>query len=383
MTPAARIAAAITILDRILAGEPAEQALLRWARAGRFAGSSDRAALRDLVFDSLRKLRSRAALGGGMTGRSLMLGMCRETGLDPATVFTGERYAPMPLAADETAIGAMPTAAEALDLPDWLLPDWRQALGPEAEKLALAMRERAPLWLRANLLRGTPEQAMAALAGEGIETRQDAGLASALSVLSGARRVAASQAYRDGLVELQDLSPQLACSLLPERGSLLDYCAGGGGKALALAARGLFPVTAHDADPGRMVDLRVRAVRAGARIRIVEPGRLTGSFDLVVADVPCSGSGTWRRTPDAKWRLRPADLARLAALQARILDEAAEFVAPKGALAYMTCSLLRAENQDQIAKFTQRRAGYELVEERMFTPLNASDGFYLCLMRRH
>ncbi|RCW86785.1 RsmB/NOP family class I SAM-dependent RNA methyltransferase [Paracoccus lutimaris] len=383
MTPAARIEAAITILDRILGGDPAEQALLRWSRASRFAGSGDRAAVRDLVFDSLRRLRSRAALGGAMTGRGLMLGMCRDEGRDPQTVFTGEGHAPWPLSADELARGGAPEAAAALDLPDWILPAWSEALGEAVEPVAMAMRKRAPVWLRANQLRATPDQAVAVLASEDIAAAPYPDLPTALCVSAGARRLAASSAYRDGLVEMQDLSPQLACSLLPDRGSLLDYCAGGGGKALALAARGLSPVTAHDADVSRMSDLPARAARAGVRVQITPPDKLSGRFDLVVADVPCSGSGTWRRTPDAKWRLTATQLAALVETQARILDEAAARVAAGGGLAYMTCSLLRVENQAQTAAFLHRAPEFELVTERLFTPLDASDGFYLCLMQRH
>lgn len=382
MTPAARVQAAITILERILAGDAAEQALLRWSRASRFAGSGDRAAVRDLVFDSLRRRQSRAALGGAMTGRGLMLGMCRDEGIAPQSLFTGMGHAPAVLSAEELALAPPSGAAAALDLPEWILPAWNEALGDIAAPVAMAMRERAPVWLRVNGLRASPAEASSALAAEGVETAPHPELPTALSVRGGARRLAASAAYRDGLVELQDLSPQLACSLLPARGSLLDYCAGGGGKALALAAQGLAPVTAHDVDAGRMSDLPARAARAGARIAIAAPGQVSGQFDLVVADVPCSGSGTWRRTPDAKWRLTPDDLARLVKLQARILDQTAALVAPGGALAYMTCSLLGAENQSQTGAFMRRNAAFEQVEQRVFTPLDASDGFYLCLLRR-
>ena len=382
MTPAARVQAAITILDRILDGDPAEQALLRWSRASRFAGSGDRAALRDLVFDSLRRRQSRGALGGAMTGRGLMLGMCRDEDIAPQSLFTGIGHAPAALSAQELAAGMPPDAVAALDLPEWIVPAWDEALGGIAAPVAMAMRERAPVWLRVNTLRASPAQAASVLAAEQIATDPHPDLPTALRVRDGARRLAASAAYRDGLVELQDLSPQLACSLLPAQGSLLDYCAGGGGKALALAARGLAPVTAHDVDAGRMSDLPARAARAGARIAIAAPGQVSGRFDLVVADVPCSGSGTWRRTPDAKWRLTSADLARLVQLQARILDQTAALVAPGGALAYMTCSLLRAENQSQTDAFLLRHPGFQQQEQRLFTPLDASDGFYLCLLRR-
>lgn len=382
MTPAARIAAAIQILDRVLAGDPAEPALLRWSRASRFAGSGDRAAVRDLVFDSLRRLRSRAALGGAMTGRGLMLGLCRDEGIDPETVFTGQGHAPASLSLAEQAIPVPQDPGARLDLPDWLLATWQQSLGSDAEPVARAMRDRAPVWLRVNLRRADPQRAAAALAAEGIAVAAHEQLASALRVTEGARRLANSAAYRDGLVELQDLSPQLACALLPAQGSLLDFCAGGGGKALALAARGAGPVVAHDIDPRRMTDLPARAQRAGVDIHLAPPGGISGRFDLVVADVPCSGSGTWRRTPDAKWRLTATDLDRLLETQARILDQAAGFVAPGGHLAYMTCSLLDAENAAQAQAFLDRNAGFQPLQQARFSPLTASDGFFLALMRR-
>jgi len=382
MTPAARAAAAIEILDRILAGQPAEAALIRWARASRFAGSGDRAAVRDLVFDALRRLRSRAALGGAMTGRGLLLGMCREEGTDPASLFTGERHAPAVLTEAERAAGRDPAPDEALDLPDWLWPLWQAGLGADAGPVARAMRDRAPVWLRVNLRRGDPAGAAAALAAQDIATQPHPALSTALRITHGARRLSASNAYRQGLVEPQDLSPQMACALLPAQDSLLDYCAGGGGKALALAARGAGPVTAHDIDAARMADLPARAARAGVDIRLAAPGQVSGRFATVLADVPCSGSGTWRRSPDAKWRLVPDDLARLTALQGRILDQAADFVADGGHLAYMTCSVLPCENDAQLRAFLGRNPRFEPVLARDFSPLAASDGFYLALMRR-
>lgn len=381
MTPAARAAAAITILDRILAGEAAEPALIRWARGNRYAGSGDRAAVRDLVYDSLRRLKSRAALGGELTGRGLMLGMCRETGIDPASLFHGEGYAPPPLSAAELAAGRPADATEALDLPDWLLPLWQASLEDDAAAVALAMRDRAPVWLRANESLQPVATIIATLADEGIEVTPFVDLPTALQVVKGERRISGSQAYQSGLVELQDLSAQLASALLPVSGSVLDYCAGGGGKALALAARGAQSVTAHDIDARRMVDLPQRAKRARANIRVASPGLVTGKFDLVVVDAPCSGSGTWRRTPDAKWRLTREDLEQVIRTQSDILDKTVGFVKVGGYLAYMTCSILRDENERQVEAFIKEHPDFGLVLQRNYSPLNASDGFHLSLLR--
>ncbi|WP_410217367.1 RsmB/NOP family class I SAM-dependent RNA methyltransferase [Paracoccus sp. (in: a-proteobacteria)] len=379
MTPAARIAAAVTVLDDILAGAPAEQALLRWSRGSRFAGSGDRAALRDLVFGALRRRDSLAVLGGGLTGRGLMIGHAKLAGLDPVTLFTGQGHAPAPLTAEEETMAPKDLPD---DLPDWLRPDWQQALGPDAGTVAAAMTQRAPVWLRTNMARTTAEKAAAALQADGITTEQHPELPSALRVTENERAVARSGPYRDGLVELQDLSPQLACALLPLRAGdhVLDYCAGGGGKALAIAS--LEPaarISAHDAIPARMADLPARAGRAGARIKVVT--RPQGTFDLVVADVPCSGSGTWRRTPDAKWRLTRDQLDQVVALQARILDQVAPLVRPGGHLAYMTCSVLDAENDAQVAALETRGWRFRLITRRLWTPLTGSDGFYLAVLQ--
>lgn len=380
MTPAARAAAAIKVLDDIIAGDPAERALIRWARGSRFAGSGDRGAVRDLVFDALRKRSSRAALGGSDSGRGLILGMCRETGADPATIFTGDQYAPAPLTTGETEAGE-PSPTEALNLPEWIIPQMRDALGDGFKSVATALQQRAPVWLRVNTIKSSPDAAAAALIADGVEVERSAQLSSALKVLAGERRVAQSAAYRDGLVELQDLSPQLACAALeitPDM-RVLDYCAGGGGKSLALAARGA-KVDAYDADPARMSDLPARAKRAGAAIR-----RLTavkGNYDVVLVDAPCSGSGTWRRTPDAKWRFTPDELARLVALQADILGRASMHVVSGGTLAYMTCSLLAVENDDQTRHFLQRHPDFHLLRSETITPLTASDGFYHAILTR-
>ncbi|WP_282602112.1 RsmB/NOP family class I SAM-dependent RNA methyltransferase [Paracoccus sp. PARArs4] len=380
MTPAARIAAAADILDRILEGTPAEAALLRWSRASRFAGSGDRAALRDLVFGALRRRDSLAALGGALTGRGLMIGHLRAEDADPAAIFTGEGHAPAALSDHEAAHVAPADLPD--DLPNWLRPRWNEALGSDAAPVARAMTERAPVWLRVNPQRATPDAAMAALAEAGIETAPHPDLPTALRITRNERKLGQSAPYKDGLVELQDLSPQVACAMLPLKAgdTVLDFCAGGGGKSLALAAREPDArYLAHDASPARLGDLPARAARAHARIRVVEAPR--DPVDLLVADVPCSGSGTWRRGPDAKWRLDEDGLQGLLALQAEILDRVAGLVKLGGHLAYMTCSVLRDENDAQVEAFLARHPRFTLQTRRLMTPLDAGDGFFVALMR--
>lgn len=386
MTPAARINASIGILDDVLSGQPAEQALLSWSRKSRFAGSGDRTAIRDLVFEALRRRDSLAALGGGLHGRGLMIGLLRVNGNDPATMFTGEGYAPEPLSADEIVGGALAAEASTMhDLPEWLWPEWQASLKDAALSVAHQMRPRAPIWLRVNPRRADTSTIRNQLAQEGIETETTAFSATALRVIEGERRVSGSQAYQRGKIELQDLSPQLACEMLPlsQGMRVLDYCAGGGGKSLALAARAEIEVTAHDIAPDRMKDLPARAARAGVKIEIAPPAAMDKQYDLVVADVPCSGTGTWRRTPDAKWRLKPDDLEGLIETQAQILRETAPLVRLSGHLAYMTCSVLERENEQQANDFLLHHSDFsEIARERWLAP-HGSDGFFLSLMQRN
>lgn len=381
MTPAARHAAAIEVLDLILAGMASEQALTNWGRAHRFAGSGDRHAIRDLVFDALRCRRSFAALGGAMTGRGLILGALRSQGRDPAEVFTGLAHAPPPVT--EAEAGRFPKWAEALDVPDWLLPELQESLGEDMAPVLAALRHRAPVFLRVNLARIGREAVRARLALEGVQCLPDDLASSALRVTAGERRISATAAYQEGLVELQDASSQAVVDRLAIRPGMrvLDYCAGGGGKTLALAARGVEP-HAHDAAPARMRDLPARAARAKARVKIVRTPAETGPYDLILVDAPCSGSGSWRRDPQGKWTLTPERLAALVATQAGILDLALGLLAPGGVLAYATCSLLRSENELQLRRFLARHPDVRLIDKHRFSPLTGGDGFFLATLTR-
>lgn len=386
MTPAARISAAIEVLDQIAAGASAHKALSGWGRRSRYAGSGDRAALRDLVFDVLRCWRSCAALGGGETGRNLMLGALRARGESPDDIFNGEGHAPAPLSPAERAAGREPVGAAALDLPDWLWTEFQKQLGERAEAVALTLRERAPVMLRVNLRRGDLAEAIGSLAGEGIETESDPIATTALRVTRGARRLSASQAFLSGLVEVQDGSSQAAMESLSVRQNLrmLDYCAGGGGKVLALAARHEGQWFAHDIEPARMIDLPIRARRAGVTIEILEKRELLhrGPYDLVLCDVPCSGSGTWRRNPEAKWAFSADRLRKLGQIQASILEEAAPLVARGGSLVYSTCSVLPVENREIAAAFCSGRAGWRIVAEKCWSISASGDGFFLAVIER-
>jgi len=373
MTPGARAAAAITVLDSWLGSMPAEKALTTWARGARYAGSGDRAAIRDHVYDVLRRLESCAEAGGGRTGRALMIGLARLQGWPLEAVFSGG-YAPDPLSGSECEAPEV-TADIWRDVPAWVQPALRDGLGPVAETVVGQMAERAPLYLRVNGRKSTRDVVEERLIDSSIETEK-CDMGSALMVTKGGRKLRQSQAYLDGLVEIQDLSVQQAVAAIswPDDGTVLDYCAGGGGKALAIAATSDAAIHVHDANPARMRDLTPRAERAGITLHPMDRAQ---SYDVVLTDVPCSGSGTWRRDPEAKWHQTPDRLADLTALQADILEEAQALVRPGGRLVYMTCSLLRSENEDQISAFLTRHADWRLTQQARFLPPAASDGFYL------
>ena len=387
MTPGARLQAAIEILETILAGQPPEAALTGWARRSRFAGSKDRAAIRDHVFDALRCRRSLAALGGAETGRGLILGLARRDGLDLGALFTGPPYAPDPPRPEEIAAARDPEpGAEALDLPDWLWPEFCASLGARAETVARALQARAPVHLRVNTRKTSRPAAQERLAAEGITCAPLELSPGALEVRVGARRIRGSACYREGWVELQDAASQAVVDRLPLADGMrvLDYCAGGGGKALAMAARARIRVLAHDAAPARMRDIPARAARAGVTIEILPPRDRpgAGTFDLVLCDAPCSGSGSWRRNPGGKWRLDPDALAALTRTQAQILTEAAAHVRPGGWLGYVTCSVLACENNRPVADFLAAHPGWALAARQDWQPGAGGDGFHLSLLSR-
>ncbi|QFT59907.1 Ribosomal RNA small subunit methyltransferase B [Sulfitobacter sp. THAF37] len=385
MTPGARVAAAIEILEDIRAGQAAEQALTRWARRSRFAGSKDRAAIRDHVFDVLRCRPLAAHYGRGETGRALMLGLLHLQDGQIDALFSGEGHAPAPPEGTELDFPAPPDdRATRWCLPEWLVPLFATALGDGAGDTARALQSRAPVSLRVNLARIDRGAAQALLAEQGVETALNPATDAALTVTKGERRIRNAPAYADGLVELQDAASQAVVAALPGGGRVLDYCAGGGGKALALAMDPARVVLAHDIDPRRMSDLPARAARAGASIRQVGTEDLAqaGPYDVVLCDAPCSGSGAWRRAAEGKWTLTPDRLADLTAIQDGILDAACGLVAPGGTLAFATCSVLREENEDRSAAFLARHPEWACGFERRFPVDAAGDGFYTAHFKR-
>lgn len=384
MTPAARHQAAIEVLDAMAQQAlVAEQALLKWSRGARYAGSTDRAAVRDIVFSVLRARNSCEILGNGSSGRCLVLGALRLWQSDPSRIFTGDTYAPERLNTDERHWLQQPWPELPCDVPAWLVPVLRDSLGDELDLYLETMRHRAQIFLRVNPRKTTPEMAIQTLEEEGISTRRHPSVPGALHVTAGERKIQQSKAFATGMVELQDAGSQaLVLQMGVERWHrVLDYCAGGGGKALAIAPHIDAPVVAHDASKDRMKDIPTRARRAGVQIDTTI--RPAGTFDLVLCDVPCSGSGTWRRTPDAKWRITPYKLHDLNAQQTDIIENARHFVGPEGRLIYVTCSVLRQENEEVVYAFVKKHPDWNILRCENIRPSELGDGFFLGILSRH
>ncbi len=370
MTPSARMAAAIEVLDELAARRmPADEVLRQWGKAHRFAGSGDRRALAEIVYTTLRARAGAAWRMGADDGRALVLGQLAERGETLEAVealFTGLGHAPQPLSADERArIAAQP--AERPDgvragVPEFIADLFKAQFGDAWMDEAQALvGQRAPLDLRVNRIRGAPEQAISLLKVDGLEPEPTPFSALGLRLsLKAAPDIQATRAFKTGWVEVQDEASQIAAALAGAKPGMtvVDYCAGGGGKTLALAAAmwrsgegQVGRLFATDVNGRRLQAMAERLTRNDVAVELRQLGSdgegmgdLTGLAGLVFVDAPCSGSGTWRRHPEGAWRLTPESVARLATLQGQIVSRAASLARPGGRLAYATCSVFAAEN---------------------------------------
>lgn len=389
MTPAARISAAIEILaDLIERRRPAADALKDWGLARRFAGSKDRAAIASLVYDALRRKASSAYALGEETPRALTLGMLiSQRGLTPdeiAALFNGQNHAPAPLTEVEAAglaafdLNGAPGWVRA-DVPEWLWPSFVAAFGEEAVAEGEALSGRAPVDIRANRLKTGREELRAALSH--LQPEPGAWSQDALRFLPGpdgrGPSLQSEPAFFNGEFEIQDEGSQLVTLLAGAKPgeTVIDLCAGAGGKTLALAAAmgGQGRIFATDLDSRRLAPLHDRLARSGAanvEVRVPKSrghdalADLAAAADLVLVDAPCTGSGTWRRNPDAKWRVRPGALAERVKEQAEVLARAARLAKPGGRIAYITCSVLPEENDAAVEAFLARSRGFEPVATR-------------------
>jgi 16S rRNA (cytosine967-C5)-methyltransferase len=384
MTPAARLSAAIELIDTIeTQRSPAGNALKEWGTAHRFAGSGDRAAIAGLVWDVLRRRASSAWVMEDDSPRARVLGMLKvERGMDADKVSAlcdGGRFAPQPLSEAERAALASRSTADAPapvagDYPEWLDPYLAQVFGEDRAAEAAAMASRAPLDLRVNTLKAKPEKMLASLAHLGATPTPWSPLGLRIELGADARNpgIHAEEAFIKGGVEVQDEGSQLAAlfSAAKPGEQVIDLCAGAGGKTLALAAmmEGKGRLIATDHDKRQLAPIHERLSRAGVHNADVRSPKgeadpladLRGS-DLVLIDAPCTGTGTWRRNPDAKWRMRPGALEIRLKDQIAVLDRAAALVKPGGRIAYITCSVLPQENGEQVQNFIARHGEFAVV----------------------
>ena len=362
MTPAARLQAAIEVLDEVIVsarddGPPADTIVTRYFKTRRYAGSKDRRAVRELVFRAIRVVADRPE-----SGRAVVLALTQQ---DPELLdLFGEPRGPEPLADGEAG-------AETGSVPGWLQDELSPLVIPEEWP---ALLDRAPLDIRVNTARVSRDDVLPQFEGSAPTPLSPWGIR-----LASETRLDDHSAFADGLIEVQDEGSQLiALACAPKPGErILDLCAGAGGKALALAAAEPSAIIlATDTNRARLSNLVPRADRAQARIeaRLLNPNEelsqlsdWVGQADVVLVDAPCSGSGTWRRNPEGRWRLTPERLDRVVALQSRLLDIAAELVRPGGRIVYAVCSLLSREGAGQIQDFLSRRSSW-IVEE---TPIAA------------
>lgn len=425
-----RVAAAIEVLAEVEARHrPVGEALKSWGLANRFAGAGDRAAIGNLVYDALRRRASHAWTMGSQEARSLVLAVVvREWGETPAglaAAFSGDAHAPPPLSDDEVArllatdpLGHAPDHVRA-DVPEWTAPLLARSLGEGWVSEAAAMASRPPLDLRTNTLKSTREKVLKSLQRFHPEAAGVSPVGIRIPPGRGDSRtpnVQTDEAWLKGWFEVQDQGSQLAALLVGARSGeqVLDLCAGAGGKTLAMAAemQNKGQIFAYDSDRGRLAPIYDRLKRNGVRnVQVRPPGPgalddLTGRMDRVVIDAPCTGSGTWRRRPDAKWKLTEEQVAARVAEQQALLDQGAAYVRPGGTLAYITCSILPQENGEQAARFLASHADFSLVAghglwHRHFggTPARVhlppeggvaltphstgTDGFYVMLATRH
>ncbi len=415
MTPAARLQMAIEILEVLeQTAQPTDRFLKAWFRSRRFAGSKDRRAIAEQVFSVQRRRAHFSHRMGSKAPRALVIAALLEAGenIEVLTdLFLGGGYGPAPLSdAERAAVAATPTPEPrwiAGEYPQWLDAELRRSLGDRLLDEMQAFIGRAPTDIRVNTLKTTREAVIAALKAAGIACAPTPYAPHGIRITGDATNLSKSALFESGAFEFQDEAAQIAADLCDARPGqrILDLAAGAGGKSLAFAAamqnRGA--IVACDLRGEALFELEKRAARAGVTIiatLVLQEGALdhaqpSGTFDAVFVDAPCSGTGTWRRQPELRWRLTPARLAELMATQDRLLDRAAGLVAPGGRLLYATCSILGCENQDRVAAFQARHPGFaplNLGENRVIPGLaqdfhatpatTGTDGFYCAGLTR-
>lgn len=383
MRTSGRIAAAIDILKEVEERhQPAKRALQEWGRANRYAGSTDRAAIGNLVYDCLRQKSSLGFAMNDDSPRALVLAAITQIwGEDPTALnasFKEDRFAPEPLTDQE--IEALKNPAEnppveiAANMPAWLFEAMRDSFAENSQAECAALTNRAPIDIRVNRLKVTPEKLLKALSKYSPASTDYSPDCLRLPTVTGPKKapnIEAEAAHGKGWFEIQDEGSQIAAMLTGAKPGkqILDLCAGAGGKTLALSAlmENKGQIHAYDNDKHRLRPIFERLKRAGCRnVQVHDAGDelaltpLEGAMDAVLVDAPCTGTGTWRRHPDAKWRLSEANLETRCNEQRAVLKSAVKYLKPGGRLIYVTCSLLPVENDEQINAFLTETPGFHL-----------------------
>jgi 16S rRNA (cytosine967-C5)-methyltransferase len=387
MTPGARLKGSVEVLDEVMQRHrPVANALSEWGKAHRFAGSGDRAAIGNVVYDVLRRKHSLSAQMGSDSARALVLAAAGRAFALSASAITaaadGSVHALAPLSDDEIAglgrtLDATLPAHVRGDVPEWLMPNLIRTFGTDARVVAegQAFARRAPVDLRVNSMKATRDKVLKALSEHHPVETAIAPLGVRLAAPEGPGRtpnVEADAAHGKGWFEVQDEGSQIAAALTGAgpRQQVMDLCAGAGGKTLAMAAamQNTGQIYAYDSDKGQLRPIFERLKRAGVRnAQVMNAGNtaeldaIAGRFDVVLADAPCTGSGTWRRRPDAKWRVTPENLEQRLADQREVLRLSRALVKPGGRLVYVTCSVLPEENIDQVAAFLSAAPEFAIV----------------------
>ncbi len=379
-----QMTAAMEVLADVLERHrPASMALADWGRSHRFAGSRDRSVIGTLVYDALRRKASLGVRMGADDARALVLGALRWgwqlPAVEIAALCDGSEHAPQPLSEAEAqrlegggdGFEDAPGWTRA-DVPEWLFPEFASAFGDDAAAEGAALAERAPIDIRVNTLKADRPRVLKALAKYGAAPTPFSPIGVRIPAPGGQEKnpnIEAEAAHGKGWFELQDEASQIALLLsgAGPRQQLLDLCAGAGGKTLGFAAlmQNTGQIHAYDSDKQRLRPIFERLKRAGARnVQVLPAGEisaleaLSGRMDVVFADAPCTGSGVWRRRPDAKWRLTPEALAERIEEQRQVLAAAAPLVKPGGRLVYATCSVLPSENEQQTEWFLEKHSGF-------------------------
>ena len=379
----------IEILDTYLNEAKIDFVLKKWAIKHRFAGSSDRRKIKDIIFDIIRQKKSCEHVGGGFSGRNLLIGYLKLKGTELSSVFDNSKFGPKELTIKEQNINVdfsnLSNIYE-LDFPSWLIPILRRSLQSEFNNVVKALRNRSHVQLRVNLKKISRLNAIKKLKKNNIECEINELCSTALNVLSGAQHILTSPCFENGFVELQDAGSQLVSELIEinYNDKVLDMCAGAGGKSLAISCGAEQDATyfAWDVNFDRMKDIDARSKRAGVKIEKVIKLSSKSFYNKIIIDAPCSGSGSWRRDPEGKWRLDEDILENYVKTQKELILKGLKLLAPRGQILYITCSILDIENGKLIDDLISSVLSLQLVRSISLVPSSKSDGFYGAVLEK-